>query len=112
MENHGFGHQTDLIIGELYTATFSLTLHSSKKADTARRPKAECGLELPPNRKRRIKTIFNHFRNRHARSTTAANTTSKEHAALQKAKDRQFNGFQRDELVAFLQMIHQVQLQA
>jgi hypothetical protein len=47
-----------------------------------------------------------------ARSTTAANTTSKEHAALQKAKDRQFSGFQRDELVVFLQMIHQVQLRA
>jgi hypothetical protein len=31
MENHGFGHQADLIIAEPYTATFSLTLHSSKK---------------------------------------------------------------------------------
>lgn len=47
-----------------------------------------------------------------ARSTTAANTTSKEHVALHKAKDGQFGGFQRDELVAFLQMIHQVQLLA
>jgi hypothetical protein len=107
MENHGFGHQADLIIAGSYTATFSLTFHSSRKADTARRPKADVWPRIAPqNRKRRIKTIFNHFRNRHARSTTAANTTSKERAALQKAKDRQFNGFQRDELVAFLQMIH------
>jgi hypothetical protein len=67
MENHGFGHQADLIIAQPYTATFSLTLHSSKKADTARRPKPMHGLKLPPNHKRRIKTIFNHFRNKHAR---------------------------------------------
>jgi hypothetical protein len=41
MENHGFGHQADLIIAEPYTATFSLTPHSSEKADTARRLKAD-----------------------------------------------------------------------
>jgi len=26
-----------------------------------------CGLKMPPNERRRIKTIFNHFRNKHAR---------------------------------------------
>jgi len=67
MENHGFGHQANLTIAKLYTATFSLTIHSSKKADTARRPKPTRGLKLPQNHKRRIKTIFDHFRNRHAR---------------------------------------------
>jgi len=48
MENHGFGHQADLIIAEPYTATFSLTLHSSKKADTARRPKADVRPKIAP----------------------------------------------------------------
>jgi hypothetical protein len=67
MENHGFGHQADLIIAEPHTGTFSLTLHSSKKADTARRPKADARPKIAPNHKKRIKTIFNHFRNRHAR---------------------------------------------
>jgi len=41
MENHGFGHQADLIIAGSYTATFGLTLDSSRKADTAIRPKAD-----------------------------------------------------------------------
>jgi intein-encoded DNA endonuclease-like protein len=67
MENHGFGHQADLIIAEPHTLAFSLTLHTSRKADTARRPKADARPETAPNHRRRIKTIFNHFRNRHAR---------------------------------------------
>jgi len=48
MEDHGFRHQADLIIAEPYTAIFSLTLHSSKKADTARRPKADAGPKIGP----------------------------------------------------------------
>ena len=48
MENHGFGHQADLIIAEPYTGTFSLTLHSSRKADTARRPKADARPKIAP----------------------------------------------------------------
>jgi hypothetical protein len=48
MENHGFGHQADLIIAEPYTATFSLTLHTSRKADTARRPKADAKPKIVP----------------------------------------------------------------
>jgi len=48
MENHGFGHQADLIIREPYTATFSLTLHSPKKADTAIRPEADARPKIAP----------------------------------------------------------------
>jgi hypothetical protein len=48
MENHGFGHQADLIIAEPYTATFGLTLCSSRKADTAGRPKADARPEIAP----------------------------------------------------------------
>jgi hypothetical protein len=48
MENHGFGHQADLIIAEPYTATFSLTLHSPKKMEAARRPKADARPKIAP----------------------------------------------------------------
>jgi len=48
MENHGFGHQADLTIAEPYTATFSSTLHSPRKADTARRPKADAMPKIAP----------------------------------------------------------------
>jgi hypothetical protein len=48
MESHGFGHQADLIIAESYTATFGLTLYSSEKADTARRPKADARPKIAP----------------------------------------------------------------
>jgi hypothetical protein len=48
MENHGFGHQADLIIAEPYTATFGLTLHSSRKADTAIRPEADARPKIAP----------------------------------------------------------------
>jgi hypothetical protein len=48
MKNHGFGHQADLIIGEPYTLAFGLTLCSSRKADTARRPKADARLKIAP----------------------------------------------------------------
>jgi hypothetical protein len=48
MENHGFGHQADLIIAEPYTVTFCLTFHSSKKADTARRPKTDARPKIAP----------------------------------------------------------------
>jgi hypothetical protein len=41
---------------------------------------------LPPNHKRRIKTIFNHFRNRHARISRAYNIVKAE----QNEKDWQF----------------------
>ncbi|MGA9387886.1 MAG: hypothetical protein WBV70_03565 [Candidatus Bathyarchaeia archaeon] len=48
MENHGFGHQADLIIAEPYTGAFSLTLRSSRKADTARRPKVDARPKIAP----------------------------------------------------------------
>jgi hypothetical protein len=48
MENYGFGHQADLIAAGPYAATFSLTLYSSKKADTARRPKADARSKIAP----------------------------------------------------------------
>jgi hypothetical protein len=48
MENHGFGHQADLIIAEPYTLAFSLTLHTSREADTAGRPKADARPEIAP----------------------------------------------------------------
>ena len=51
MENHGFGHQADLIIAEPYTGTFSLTLHTSRKVDTARRPKADAMPDAPKLKK-------------------------------------------------------------
>jgi hypothetical protein len=58
MENHGFGHQADLIIAEPYTGTFGLTLHSSRKADTARTPKADARPKIAPKSQ---KTNQNHF---------------------------------------------------
>jgi hypothetical protein len=48
MENHGFGHQADLIIAEPYTLAFGLTLCSSRKADTARGPKADVRPKIAP----------------------------------------------------------------
>jgi hypothetical protein len=48
MENHGFGHQADLIIAKPYTLAFGLTLHSSRKADTARRPEADARPKIAP----------------------------------------------------------------
>jgi hypothetical protein len=48
MENHGFGHEADLTIAEPYTGTFGLTLHSSRKADTARRPKVDARPKIAP----------------------------------------------------------------
>jgi hypothetical protein len=58
MESYGFGYQADRIIAEPYTATFSLTPHSSRKADTARRPKADARPKIAPKSQ---KTNKNHF---------------------------------------------------
>ncbi len=70
------GIKADLIIAESYTGNLSLTLHTSRKADTVGRPKADARPETALNHKRGIKTIFNHFRNTHARFTKSAVKTT------------------------------------